>query len=192
MSSSETSSLRMALVIHNGEKIVIIIVNAHSFRWITHLTTTVNSIYIISIEWSKTQWGSLVWKPFPILCFLFVRDRLQPPWPSMSLKVQNLTAANQGKEAFLNGSAGKEPACNAADTGDSVSAPGLGRSSGEGNGNSLQYFCLENHMDREACWATVHGVTGNRTWVSDQAHKYKHNQRREGQGRSIQGTTVQP
>ena len=37
--------------------------------------------------------------------------------------------------------------------------PGLGRFPGEGNGNLLQYFCLENSMDRGASWATVHGVT---------------------------------
>ena len=42
--------------------------------------------------------------------------------------------------------------------GDSGSIPGLGRSPGEGNGNPLQYFCLENDMDREAWQATVHGV----------------------------------
>ena len=42
--------------------------------------------------------------------------------------------------------------------GDSGSIPGLGRSPGEGNGNPLQYFCLENSMDRGAWWATVHGV----------------------------------
>ena len=96
MSSSESSSLRMTLVIHNGEKIVIIIINAHSFRWITHLTTTVNSIYIIRIEWSKTLWGSCVWKHFHILCFLFVGNRLQPPWSSLSLKGQNLEAGALG------------------------------------------------------------------------------------------------
>ena len=50
----------------------------------------------------------------------------------------------------------KESACNAGDVG---SIPGLGRSSGEGNGNPLQYSCLENPMDRGAQWATVHGVT---------------------------------
>ena len=38
------------------------------------------------------------------------------------------------------------------------SIPGLGRSPGEGNGNPLQYSCLENSMDRGAWWATVHGV----------------------------------
>ena len=39
------------------------------------------------------------------------------------------------------------------------SIPELGRSSGERNGNPLQYSCLENSMDRGAWWATVHGVT---------------------------------
>ena len=37
--------------------------------------------------------------------------------------------------------------------------PGSGRSLGGGNGNPLQYSCLENPMDRGAWWATVHGVT---------------------------------
>ena len=39
----------------------------------------------------------------------------------------------------------------------------LGRSPGEGNGNPLKYSCLENHMDRGAWWATVHGVTKSHT-----------------------------
>ena len=42
--------------------------------------------------------------------------------------------------------------------GDVSLIPELGRSPGEGNGKPLQYFCLENSMDREAWWATVHGV----------------------------------
>ena len=46
-------------------------------------------------------------------------------------------------------------ACNAGDPG---LIPGLGRSSGEGNGYLLQYSCLENSMEREAWQATVHGV----------------------------------
>ena len=45
-----------------------------------------------------------------------------------------------------------------ASTGDSGLIPGLGRSSGEGNGNPLHYSCLENLMDRGAWWATVYGV----------------------------------
>ena len=45
-----------------------------------------------------------------------------------------------------------------ADAGDTGSIPGLGRSSGGGNGSPLQYSCLENSMDRGAWWATVHQV----------------------------------
>ena len=65
---------------------------------------------------------------------------------------------------FPSGSDGKESICNAGDLG---SIPGSGRSPGEGNGNPLQYSCLENLMDRGAWWATVHGVTKSRTWLSD-------------------------
>jgi len=57
---------------------------------------------------------------------------------------------------FPGSSNGKESACNAADLG---SVLGLGRSSGEGNGNPLQYSCLGNPMGRGAWRATVHGVT---------------------------------
>ena len=54
----------------------------------------------------------------------------------------------------LAGSEGKESACNAGDLG---SIPGLGRSSGEGNGNALQYSCLENSMNRGAWKAIIYG-----------------------------------
>ena len=54
----------------------------------------------------------------------------------------------------------KASAYNAGDPG---SIPRLRRSPGQGNGNPLQYSCLENPMDREAWWATVHGVTKSRT-----------------------------
>ena len=43
---------------------------------------------------------------------------------------------------------------NTRDAGDVGSIPGSGRSPGEGNGNPLQYSCLENSMDRGACWTT--------------------------------------
>ena len=56
---------------------------------------------------------------------------------------------------FLHSSVGKESACNAGDWG---SIPGSGASSGEGNGNPLQYFCLENPMDTGAWQSIVHGV----------------------------------
>ena len=60
---------------------------------------------------------------------------------------------------FPGGSDGQVSAYNAGDQG---SIPGLGRSSGEGNGNPLQYCCLENLMDRGTWWATVPGVTEER------------------------------
>ena len=51
---------------------------------------------------------------------------------------------------------GKESSCNAGDQG---SIPGLGGSPGEGNGNPLQYSCLENPRDGGAWWADIYGVT---------------------------------
>ena len=52
---------------------------------------------------------------------------------------------------------------NAGDSRDSGLIPGSGSFPGEGNGNPLQYSCLENSMDRGAWWATVHGVTKSQT-----------------------------
>ena len=51
----------------------------------------------------------------------------------------------------------------AGDKRDAGLIPGSGRSPGEGNGNPLQYSCLENPMDREGWWATVHRVAKNWT-----------------------------
>ena len=67
---------------------------------------------------------------------------------------------------FPGSSDGEEFACNA---GDLDLIPGLERSLGEGNGNPLQYSCLENTMDRGARWATVHRVSKSQTrlkWLS--------------------------
>ena len=61
---------------------------------------------------------------------------------------------------FPGGSEGKESARH---TGDPDSIPGSGRSPGKGNGNPLQYSCLQNSMDRRAWWTTVHGVTESQT-----------------------------
>ena len=65
---------------------------------------------------------------------------------------------------FPDGLDGKASVYNAGDLG---SIRGSGRSPGGGNGNSLQYSCLENPMDRGAWQATVHGVTKSRTRLSD-------------------------
>ena len=65
---------------------------------------------------------------------------------------------------FPGGSEGKASACNAGDLG---SIPGPGRPPGEGNGNPLQYSCLENPMDREAWQTTVHGIAKSWARLSD-------------------------
>ena len=57
----------------------------------------------------------------------------------------------------------KNPPANAGDTGDTSSVPVSGRSLGRGNGNSLQYSCLENPMDRGAWQATVQRVA--KSWT---------------------------
>ena len=66
--------------------------------------------------------------------------------------------------SFPCSSVGKESACNAGDPG---SIPGSGSSPGEGNGNPLQYSCLENRMDRGAWRATAQGLAKSRTRLSD-------------------------
>ena len=65
--------------------------------------------------------------------------------------------------AFPGGSVVKNLPANAGDAGDTVSIPGLGRASGVGNGNSLQYSCLEGAMHTGAWQATVHEVAKSGT-----------------------------
>ena len=67
------------------------------------------------------------------------------------------------EEVFPGGSGRKESACNAGGKG---SVPGSRRSPGEGNGNPLQYSCLENPMDRGAWWATVYAVAEIQTQLN--------------------------
>ena len=70
---------------------------------------------------------------------------------------------------FPGGSDGKASAYSVGDLG---LISGLGRSPGKGNGNPLQYSCLENSMDWGAWWATVHGVAKSPTWLSDFTHSW--------------------
>ena len=81
------------------------------------------------------------------------------PWRRLSAKELMLLNYGIGEDSweafFPGGSEVKASTCNAGDLG---SIPGSGRSPGEGNGNSLQYSCLENPMDGGAWWATVHVV----------------------------------
>ena len=79
------------------------------------------------------------------------------------------TKKKKKKSGFTGGPSGKEPArqCRQRDIREPIrdtgSVPGSGRSPGEGNGNPLQYSCLENPMDRGAWLATVHRVTKSQT-----------------------------
>ena len=72
--------------------------------------------------------------------------------------------SSQPPKSFSGGSDSKVSACNVGDLG---SIPGWGSSPGEGNGNPLQYSCLENSTDGGAWWATVHGVAKSQTPLSD-------------------------
>ena len=67
------------------------------------------------------------------------------------------------------GSDFKESDCNSGDMG---LIPGSRRSPGEGNGNPLQYSCLENPMDRGTWWATIHGVTKSRDDLANNTHTH--------------------
>ena len=71
---------------------------------------------------------------------------------------------------FPGGQLVRNPPASARDRRDSGVMPGSGRSPGGGNGNSLQYSCLENPMDREAWQATVHGVAKSQSRLNTHTH----------------------
>ena len=77
-----------------------------------------------------------------------------------------LFRADMTASGFPGGSSGKEPTYQCKRHKDVGLVPGWGRSPGGGHGNSLQYSCLENPMDRRNWWATVHRVTHSQTWLS--------------------------
>ena len=77
----------------------------------------------------------------------------------MVSKPTGLLCSSNSKESFWS-------------AGDSGLIPGLGRSSGEGNGSLVQYSCLENLMNRGAWRATVHGITKSRTQLSNYYYCY--------------------
>ena len=88
--------------------------------------------------------------------------KLQSMQSQSQTRLSNFTSIlhQRDQEGFLSGTSGKESACSVGDLG---SIRGSGRSSGEENGNPLQYSCLKNTMDRAAWQATVHRFT--KTWT---------------------------
>ena len=107
------------------------------------------------LEPQQTLSGHFVGLYFPVC-----KRKTKPTKPGLSTDYSGLVLAYRRPCS----SNGKESACEAGDQG---SIPGLGSSSGEGNGSPLQYSCLENSMDREAWRATVCGVAKSRTRLSD-------------------------
>ena len=84
--------------------------------------------------------------------------------------MDEITRVHISNQGFPDGSSGKESDCNAGDSGDAALIPGSERVSGGGNGNPLQYSCLENPVDRGAWRATVHEVT--ESWTRLSKHFY--------------------
>ena len=105
--------------------------------------------------------------PIHIICIFTSRHRCPSRYPGDEAEVEKkkkICNSFEREGGFPNGSAGKESACNAENTG---LIPGLQRSPIEGNGNPLEFSCLKNPMDRGAWWATVHGVANSQTQLSD-------------------------
>ena len=95
-------------------------------------------------------------------CFTLIHGHQYTVWTKNAIPFRQTPLSLEPR--FPGGSDGKESAY---DVGDPVSIPGLGRCPGEGNGNPLQYSCLENPMDGGVWWAAVHGVAKSWTWLSD-------------------------
>ena len=123
--------------------------------WIFAIPWTIASQAPLSIEFSKQEYCSGLSFPSP------------GDLPNSGIKPRFLHCRQilycLSHQGSLSGSVGKESSCNAGDPG---SVPGWGKSPGEGNGNPLQYSCLENPMDRGASWAIDHGVAKNPTRLS--------------------------
>ena len=77
-------------------------------------------------------------------------------------------------DIFPGGTVVKNPPARARDARDAGLIPGSGRSPRIGNGNPLQYSCLENSIDSGAWWATVHGVAKSQTRLSIHTHSFIH------------------
>ena len=92
-------------------------------------------------------------------CFLYADNDLA----FLHTKLFSSIITNPHLKEFFRDGAVKNILANAGDERDGGLIPGSGRSPGEGNGNQLQYSCLENAMDRKAWWATIQGVA--KSWT---------------------------
>ena len=120
-----------------------------------HLLGAASTFSELCWNYSHCSCGSLCTAPL-----------LQSSWWSFFL----LNSSLKYHSGFPGGSEVKVSAYNVGDLG---LTPGSGRSPGEGNGNPLQYSCLENPMDGGAWWTTVNGVAKRWTRLSDFTFTFK-------------------
>ena len=89
--------------------------------------------------------------------------RRKRTFPADDCAFKERFGSRKPKLGFPGGVVIKNLPASAGDIRDAGSIPGLGRFPGEGNGNPLQYPCLENFTDRGAWWATVRSITKSQT-----------------------------
>ena len=107
----------------------------------------------------------------PTLCDLIDGSPPGSPVPgNLQARTLEWVAIAILKLGFPCGTVVKQPSANTGAVGDAGSIPGMERSPGVGNGNLLQYSCLENYMDRGVWRVTIHGVTKSQTWLSTCTH----------------------
>ena len=92
--------------------------------------------------------------------YITKKEKRTGAWGQKHLDVDRTVGRASQEELMI-----KNLPTSAGDVRDTGSTPGLGRSLGGGHGNSLQYSCLENPMDRGTWWATVHRVAKSQTWL---------------------------
>ena len=119
---------------------------------ISRVSDSIPLVKISNVASSRCKRGRKIW---------FLTGGSLEPLHSKQRWIQILVG-HKPSLGFPCSSVGKGSACS---TGDPGLIPVLGRSPGEGNGNPLQYSCLENLMGRGAWRAIVHGVEKSRTWL---------------------------
>ena len=109
-----------------------------------------------------------LWRTFAVVTILLFSDH----WPGVVHL--DYTASSISHKGFPVGSVVKNLPENAGYARDMSLIPRLGRCPREGNGNPLQYSCLENSVNRRAWQATVHGITKSWTWLSAHTDTHPH------------------
>ena len=129
-------------------------------RW-QHICSQHEVLNILNQLWKHNAQKRIPFKIWRELTMYLVTQEL---WWRSTVRFMLFSCLLMQHMGFPDGSRIKNLPANARDV---YSIPGLGRYPGEGHGNPLQYFCLENPMERGVWWATVHGVMKNWTWLSD-------------------------